>query len=43
MAGSGAGAGEADEDVEELPDSSRDFQPAQKLPPGPRIQTHPST
>ena len=37
-----AGAGEADEDVQKLPDGAGDLQPAHQLPPGPRLQTHPS-
>lgn len=42
VAGGDAGAGEADEDVQELPDSAGDLQPAQELSPGPHLQTHPS-
>lgn len=42
VAGGDAGAGEADEDVQELPDGAGDLQPAQELSPGPRLQTHPS-
>ena len=41
VAGGDAGAGETDEDVQELPDGAGDLQPAQELPPGPRLQTHP--
>lgn len=41
VAGGDARAGETDEDVQKLPDRPGDLQPAQKLQPGPRLQTHP--
>lgn len=42
MAGGDVGAGETDENVQELPDGEGDLQPAARLPPGPGLQAHPS-